>query len=890
MLHRDAGAPASPATGERRHRRGKGPMSPVQRGFWLSLGGWMGIAVQVRQPAVADATLAAGTLLAGFLAAGALLTAAFRARGDRAGRRRIGGRMGAGSLVIALLLAGGLLGWAATDLRAAARLAERIDPALEGQDLEVEGLVSGLPVLRPEGLRFRFEVHSARHRGQAVPVPQACPQEVSLGWYRQPQEADDAAANSGAWPRAGERWRFTVRLRRPHGTLNPQGFDLELWMFEQRLRATGHVRERSGRPPLRLSQAQGAWIEVARERWRAAIFERVGPSTAAGVLAALAVGDQASIEVADWAVFRRSGVAHLMSISGLHVTLFAWLAARLLGWAWRRSAAACLRWPAPQVGRWGGLVCAVAYALLAGWGVPAQRTVMMLAVVTLLRGMALRWRALAVLWVAGSVVLAWDPWAMLQPGFWLSFVAVGLLMGADGAGPPVRPTGGPAGLQPVPEPSVVWRRLAASLAEGWRSQWVVSVGLAPWTLLFFQQLSLVGLLANAVAIPLVTLWITPLALLGTLVPVLWSVAALSVDGLMVLLRWLADLSWAVWEVAQAPVWAQVAALLGAALTVAPLPGRLRTLGAAMLMPMLLARAPAPAEGEFELLALDVGQGSSVLVRTRQHSLLFDAGPSYGAGRDAGDRVVVPLLRAQGVQRLDVLALSHRDSDHVGGAESVMRQIGAHRVISTLEVGHPLRTAAVHQPCAAGLSWQWDGVVFEWLHPAAGADPSDATASRSSHRPRRSNARSCVLRLQAHSRSALLTADVEREQELTLLDQHQARQLSLKADVLVVPHHGSRTSSTAAFLAAVAPTDAVMQVGWRNRYGHPAQEVVDRYHGLGIRLWRTDRCGAWVWRSQDASFGCERQLHARYWHAPAWGEGVDGGPEIAKHTSNNPPIP
>lgn len=858
-------------------------MSPVLRGFWLSLGAWIGMAVQMHQPAVAEEALTTGALLAGGLGAGALLAGAFRGGGDPACRRGASVGWRVAGLAMALLVAGALLGWAGTDLRAAARLAERIDPTLEGQDLEVEGVVSGLPVLRPEGLRFRFEVHSARHRGQAVPIPQACPREVSLGWYRQPQEADEAAAAATAWPRAGERWRFTVRLRRPHGTLNPHGFDLELWMFEQGLRATGHVRERAGRPPLRLSQAQGAWIEVARERWRLAIFERVGPGTAAGVLTALAVGDQASIGMEDWAVFRRSGVAHLMSISGLHVTLFAWLAGWILGWAWRLRPAACLRWPAPQVVRWGGLVCAGAYALLAGWGVPAQRTVMMLATVTLLRSAGLRWPPLAVLWVAGSVVLAWDPWAMLQPGFWLSFVAVGLLMGAEGGSSPAQRRVPRAGRRHGADPGAGWAGLGTALAEGWRSQWVVSVGLAPWTLLFFQQLSLVGLLANAVAIPLVTLWITPLALLGALVPLLWSVAAFSVEWLMELLRWLAERPWAVWQVAQAAVWVQACALLGAALTVAPLPGRLRALGATLLVPVLLARAPAPEEGEFELLALDVGQGSSLLVRTRHHHLLFDAGPSYGAGRDAGDRVVAPLLRAYGVQRLDVLALSHRDSDHVGGAGSVMRQIGANTVLSTLELGHPLRTASVHQPCAAGLAWTWDGVVFEWLHPAPEGHSIAPRAPRS-------NARSCVLRLQGRSRAALLTGDVEREQELTLVEQHQAQRLSLKADVLVVPHHGSRTSSSDAFLAAVAPAEAVLQVGWRNRYGHPAQEVVGRYHASGIRLWRTDGCGAWVWRSLDASSWCERQRNARYWHAPAWGEGADGGPEIANHRSNNPITP
>jgi competence protein ComEC len=850
-------------------------MPASRRWFWASLGAWLGTAVQLQQAALVEAGWAWGAAVCAVLGMGVALRCP-KAPSDLSGDRYHCHSGLAIGLCALLCLSGALLGWSVTELRAAARLAERLDPALEGQDLEIDGQVAAMPLLRPEGIRFRFDVEAARFRGRAVALGQACPRQLSLGWYRQPQEADEAASAS-TWPRAGERWRLTVRLRRPHGPLNPAGFDQELWMFEQGLRATGHVRDRAGRPPMRLAEAQGTWIEVARERWRAALYRQVGQDPAAGVLAALSVGDQAAIEAADWTVFRRTGVAHLVSISGLHVTLFAWLAGRVLGWLWRRSKAACLLWPAPAVTRWGGLLCALVYALMAGWGVPAQRTVMMLAAVTVLRSLGLNWSGLGLLWVAGSVVLAWDPWALLQPGFWLSFVAVALLMGSEGvmspAGPAQRSAAGIAPLGGLAR----WTRwrlaLRSALASGWRSQWVVSFGLAPWTLLFFQQLSLVGLLANAVAIPVVTLWITPLALLGLVVPPVWSLASWSVSVLMALLRPLADWPWAVWQAALAPVWMQLAGLIGAVLAVAPMPWRVRLLGASLMVPMLGYTPPAPAPGEFELLAVDVGQGTAVLVRTHGHTLLYDAGPTYGGGRDAGDRLVVPLLRAFGVQRLDVLALSHRDSDHVGGAESVIRQVGARTVLSTLETGHPLRTASVHQACAAGLSWEWDGVRFEWLHPPIAALGGVVRA-------RHSNALSCVLRLQGRGRAALLTGDVEREQELTLVEQHQARLLSLQADVLVVPHHGSRTSSTDAFLAAVAPAEAVMQVGWRNRYGHPAPEVLARYHALGIHLRRTDHCGAWGWQSVDASSWCERERRARYWHAPAWGEGFGDGPEIA----------
>jgi competence protein ComEC len=525
-------------------------------------------------------------------------------------------------------------------------------------------------------------------------------------------------------------------------------------------------------------------------------------------------------------------VAHLLSVSGLHVTLFAWLAAAAVAPLWRRSPWLCLRLPAPTAARWVGVAAALAYALFSGWGVPAQRTVLMLASVAALRSLQLRWPWPMTLLGAAVVVTAMDPWAVMQPGFWLSFGAVGLLMAAGG------------------DEGQGWR---AKLAAAWRTQAIATVGLAPLSLICFAQLSLVGLVANLVAIPLVSFVLMPLALLGGLAPPLWTLAALLAQGLMTWLQWLA--TWpgaAVWLPA-APVGAQVLGLAGAVLMVLRLPWHLRGAGLLLMLPLLWPAVARPPPGEFLLLAPDVGQGNAVLVRTAAHALLFDTGPVFSPGADAGERVLLPLLRSLGVRRLDVLLLSHRDTDHVGGAPALLRGLPVGELRSSLEPGHPLlRAGPPARRCEAGQRWTWDGVQFELLHPtpahyAAGLRPNDL---------------SCVLRItSASGRRVLLAGDLEAEQERALAQ----REPDLRADVLLVPHHGSKTSSSPAFLAAVQPRVGLVQAAYRSRFGHPAPAVLARYQGLGVAVVTSPACGAWQWHSATGEGACERERSRRYWH-------------------------
>lgn len=798
------------------HRAAGGWATPVL------LGAVLGPVLQLQQPA-----LWAWTLYA-LLAALALLLVAFTFACDRRAAVRS----------IAALLAATLCCFSLCGLRAASFAGGALDPALEGRDITVTGVVAAMPQRNEMGLRFRLQVDSAVWEQAPVRlVPQ-----LYLGWYSDAARSGADSAPSNRQPtelHAGERWQMNVRLKAPHGNSNPHGFDYELWLWEQGLQATGYVRAGPHDPPPR--RVADTWqhpIERARQGVRDAVFEHVADRKTAGLLAALIAGDQNAIDRADWDVYRATGVAHLMSISGLHVTMFAWAAALLVGALWRRSQRLCLACPAQHAALVGGVLLAAAYALFSGWGVPAQRTVWMLATVGLLRLGGRRWPWPQVWLLACAVVVTIDPWALLQAGFWLSFVAVGVLFATD------------AGTRPAASAHRL-AKVVASVKAGIREQGVVTLALTPLTLLLFGQVSAVGLLANALAIPWVTLVITPLAMAGVVLHPFWSAAAAAVQVLEAYLQWLAALPFATFSMPAPPLWAGAAGVVGGLLLAMRLPWHARLLGLPLLLPVLLWQSVRPAAGQFELLAADIGQGNAVIVRTAAHTLVYDSGPRYSAESDAGHRVVVPLLRALD-ERVDILMLSHRDSDHTGGAAAILSMQPQAALLSSIEDGHELQALRPSRRCAAGQRWQWDGVDFQVLHPAAG-DYEGAN---------KPNAMSCVLRVSNGERTALLVGDVELPQEARLLAQVEPL---LRADVLLVPHHGSKTSSGGAFLDAVRPSFAIVQAGYRNRFGHPAAPVLERYRQRGIAVIDSPHCGAATWHSANAQeVSCERAMAPRYW--------------------------
>jgi len=716
--------------------------------------------------------------------------------------------------VVPLAFAAGFL-WAAG--AAHLRMADWLSPELEGRDLDVIGVVAGLPAVSERAVRFEFAVESSDHR---------LPRKLLLAWYGSPwSEEGPALLDEAVHP--GERWFFTVRLRRPHGHVNPYGFDYEAWLLERGVGATGYVRGRGERKRLGSRNNFLDYVEKAREAVRDRFRAELGATPAAGILAALAVGDQRAISAEEWRLFNRTGVTHLMSISGLHVTLVSGLAAWLASFLWRRVPSAVVRLPARKAAAAAAIAAALGYTLLAGFAVPAQRTFWMVSVVA-----AALWcgriaapaRTLA---LALAVVVAADPWAPLAPGLWLSFGAVALIFYVAAR---------------------EWR-----IAQWGRMQWAISVGLAPAALLLFGQVSAAGPLANALAIPLVSVVITPLALVAVVFPFefLLQAGAWLVQWLLVFLEWCAALPGALWQQHTPPLWAAALAVTGAVWILAPRGVPWRAGGLALMAPAFSLAPPAPAPGEAWITVLDVGQGLAVLVRTANRALLYDAGPAYGPEADSGGRIVVPLLRAAGVRSVDLLVLSHEDIDHLGGALTLLETLEVQALASTLARSHPLHSLVpAASRCAAGIAWDWDGVRFEFLHPRPGWE----TARR--------NNQSCVLRVAAGGSSMLVTGDIERAAEERLIRTHAAS----GADVLLVPHHGSRTSSSEEFIAAVAPRWAIVPAGYRNRFGHPAREVLERYSRAGVALLRTDLDGAVsvVLNEHAPRVSAERLRAPRYW--------------------------
>jgi len=659
-----------------------------------------------------------------------------------------------------------------------------LPPELEGETLVMELRVDGLPETRVHGHVFNAEVVKA-----PVGHERTFPRRLRLGWYK---DAPSLAP--------GEVWRVSARLKRPHGTVNGTGFDREAWLFRQGIQATGTVREGE-----RIAPAPPWAIDSLRLAMRERLTAMLAGEASLGLILGLTLGDRSLIAETQWDALIATGTNHLLAISGLHVTMIAGLV-----WAWVRLLWASiprltLMFPAPLAGALAGGLAALGYSLLAGFSVPTQRTLLMLLtlVLAMLSRRALRMRD--VLGLALIFVLLWDPLSVLDVGLWLSFGAVGLLAYA-GSGRLVRPG---------------WLRDAG------HAQLAISIGLLPLTVLLFQRGSLVAPLANAFAIPLVTLLVTPLALAGMVFALLYEplghgllwLAARLLDGLMGLLHGMADWPMAQWFPPQAAPWGFVLAIPAIAWLLAPHRLPARWLGLVLLVPLAWPRLPQPRPGELWLDMLDVGQGQALLVRTASHALLYDAGPVSFSGFDAGAELVLPVLRGLGVQRLDAVVLSNGDRDHAGGYGAIR----AMREVRQLWHGVGVDEGT---PCRKGEGWAWDGVRFVFLHP--GAD----------FRGKKANDQSCVLRVEAPGGSVLLTGDIERQAERALLASGQA----LRATIVQVPHHGSKTSSTQAFVATVEPKIALVSAGYRNSFHHPAPTIIARWREAGAEIYATPACG------------------------------------------------
>ncbi|MCR4300272.1 MAG: DNA internalization-related competence protein ComEC/Rec2 [Sulfuricaulis sp.] len=701
--------------------------------------------------------------------------------------------------------------------RAGLILEEVLPRELEGRDLVVEGVIADIPRRADYGQRFELEVTRAEGEGQPVAIPRRI-----LLTSRTP----------GFQPRAGETWRLKVRLKRPHGYQNPGGFDYEAHLFRDRIRAKGYVRDDVA--PQHLDR-EPVWHDIDRLRQNLGerIRERLPGNDYAGIIVALANGDGRGLGAEQWEVLRRTGTLHLVAISGLHISLIAGIVFFMARWLWALPGSTVLRLPAPQFGAICALLAATYYAALAGFTVPTQRALIMLAVA--MSGILLRrrFRSSYLLAVAGLAVLVYDPLAVMAVGFWLSFAVVAVILLVIQGGRSTKP--------------LAWKL-------GY-IQWAIALGMLPLMLAMFQQVSLVAPVANMLAVPIFDLMAVPLTLLGALLlsvapdvsGFLFQLAAWLLHWLWLALAWLAELSFGQWSQPAPPWWALLCGVVGVMLVLAPRGWPARWVGAVWLLPLFLIRPSGPAPGEAWFTLLDVGQGLAAVVRTQGHTLLFDAGPRYGEF-DTGKAVVVPYLRASGVRRLDALLISHGDNDHFGGVESVLRALPVDRIITSVP-----EVLSGAEPCQRGISWNWDGVDFLILAPEnIGA--------------RRPNNSSCVLLVRSRYGNILLPGDIEARAEKSLVEQWGE---SLRAEILVAPHHGSKTSSTPGFIEAVAPRHVLFPVGYRNRYRHPHPDVVRRYAGRGMQWHDSASAGALEirLRADGLDIAAYRDRHRRYWYTP-----------------------
>ena len=734
-----------------------------------------------------------------------------------------------------------------------ARLDDALAPAHHDVVSRLAVRIVDLP--QGDGSQWRFMAETGAGRPAGIPA------RIAVSWRALP-----GARLPELLP--GQVWRMALVVRHPYASRNPHGYDAEARLFALGIRATATVR---GMPVLLRDEPwsrAGVILERIRHHVRKGMRLAMGERRYAPVLIALAMGDQAGVAREDWQIFNRSGITHLVSISGMHVTLIAGLGGALAAFAWRRARwrAICLpeMLPAQVVGAAAALIVALLYCLLAGWGVPARRTFFMLAVVALAAMVRLPLSPSRILALAAAAVAVFDPWAVVAPGFWLSFGAVAILL---------RVAAPAAASHPSRRPG--WQaRLGMLLREFARVQMAITLGLVPLLAYLMHQVSLASPLVNAFAIPIVSFLVTPLALLCAAFAAVPGLGALAqacgilghaiFEWTMVPVVWLGASRWAVADVAAAP-WPWAVLALGGVAWALQAPGwPARTAGWLLMLPMLCWRPDRPEHGHWAITALDVGQGSAIVIETATQAWLFDTGPRQGEGLDAGARVVVPFLRARGHRQLDGLVVSHADLDHAGGLASVLAAVPAERAYASFDLAGLLRkqadpasqAALPRLPasawrCQAGPAWQVDGVAFRFLHPAAGANAGRGQG----------NAQSCVLLLEGRSHAVLLPGDIGAAQERGLAPGLPS------VDVVLAPHHGSATSSSAALVQATAAAHVIAQAGHLNRFRHPSPQVQERWQRAGAIFWRTDRHGAVTVASSQAGLAVTARVHAarRYWH-------------------------
>jgi len=685
--------------------------------------------------------------------------------------------------LLAYLLLGGF--WAL--IQANNVLNDRLLPELDGKDLIITGIIANVPKHNGQSIRFEFNPDKM--------TDVVLPRKILLNWYKPLPLALGA----------GEHWQLTVRLKQIHGMANPASFDYEGWLFQQRIDARGYVRNHKDNK--KLAAAPFYSVNALRQTLLVKLSNHLKDSPQLGLIQGLTTGIRDNISLSQWQVLRLSGTNHLLAISGLHIGLSAAIGFFSMRWLWSRRAKNLLLLPATEAAAIAGFFAALFYAALAGFAIPTQRALIMVATVMIAMLVRRPVSASHVLALSLLLVLIWDPFAVLSAGFWLSFTAVAIILFTS--------------QNRFPSPRWQWLKIHT----------LIAFGLTPLLLLFFMQTSLIAPVANVIAVPFISLIIVPLLLLASLM--LWlfepigSALLQLADGLLSLfwplLDYLAALPFSHWTVAHLPFFYYISVIIGSLLFLSPRGFPAKWLGIIGLSPLLLFDASRPEQGEFWFTLLDVGQGLSAVVQTKDHTLVFDAGPKYSDSFNAGTAIILPFLQQQGIKSIDTLVISHADNDHIGGAQPLMQNIAVDSLLTSIPT-HILPEAL---PCLSGQSWQWNQIDFSMMYPYEGDNGSE-------------NNLSCVLKVSNTAGSVLLTGDIETEAEEQLILKHGN---ALQATILVAPHHGSKTSSSTHFIDTVQAEVVLFPVGYHNRYHFPAKKITDRYQQQNIRQYDTATHGA-----------------------------------------------
>jgi len=698
-----------------------------------------------------------------------------------------------------------LLGFSWMGIFSTHTLESKIDDIYLSKPIKVIGKIANLPESSNSKAKF------------ILSVEQPFVGNVKLSWF----DKNLPLLNSN------DTWQLWVKLKQNNGFQNTSGFDYEQWLFYQNIDATGYVRKN---PDNQLIQNSNSFtINTIRQDLGNQLSTYLSSLSFGGVINALIIGDRSLITDKHWLLFKQTNTTHLSVISGLHIGLISGFVFIVVSFLFRQCTACLIRVPAMVVGAYFGIIAAFAYAVIAGLSIPTQRAFVMASVVFLsiiYRRHHNTWQLFS---IALLLVLVLNPLSVYSIGFWLSFYVVAVII---------------YGISHHQKRHWLFRVIYLQL--------LISIATMPLIAWFFTSGSLLSPIANLVAIPVFSFITTPLSLLGaifatlnidSLANICFMVANQSLESLSIFLNAIQQFDFNQWHYSQNDITTFALLMTGVIITILPSSLKFRTLGLIVILSALFGTSHSIKKGDVVITTLDVGQGLSQVVRTKNHTLLFDTGASYPSGFNLGDAVVTPYLRANQISNLDLVVISHGDNDHIGGLSSIVDYFSIEKIVSSVpnKIKQPSSTCKSHPP------WRWDGVTFEFLSTTNDFQGNNA---------------SCVLKISNDKFSILLTGDIEKQAEKDLI---KTWGNELNIDVLISPHHGSKTSSSAKFLKVTSPSWVVVSNGYQNRFKHPAKTILDRYKKHDIDIIKTSCSGQVdIYLSDDILIKNYREEHARYY--------------------------